>query len=92
MTYLLHRRSFIVMAFVFVLALAYLALAQSPEVPPGKIGTGKMNPTGLLVDDYSCMAQPYNFYYFHHMDELGFRTDWVHKPEKIYPFREPNTF
>jgi CubicO group peptidase (beta-lactamase class C family) len=61
------------------------ALAQSP----GKIDISKMNPAGLLVDKYSYMAQPYNFYYFHHMDHLGLRTDWIRKGNRVYPLREP---
>jgi CubicO group peptidase (beta-lactamase class C family) len=79
------------MVLAFGLALACGASAQSPGGTPGKIDISKMNPTGLLVDDYSYMAQPYNFYYFHHIDELGFRTDWVHKPEHVYPLKEPSS-
>ena len=56
---------------------------------PGKIDIGKMDPAGLLVDKYSYMVQPYNFYYFHHMDELGFRTDAVRKGDSVYSLREP---
>jgi CubicO group peptidase (beta-lactamase class C family) len=73
----------------FALASALVLLAQGGDIPPGKIEIGKMNPPGLLVDKYSYMAQPYNFYYFHHMDELGFRTDWVRKPDAVYPLKEP---
>ena len=61
------------------------AFAQNP----GKIDISKMNPAGLLVDKYSYMAQPYNFYYFHHMDQLGMRTDWIRKGDRVYPLREP---
>jgi CubicO group peptidase (beta-lactamase class C family) len=61
------------------------AFAQSP----GKIDISKMNPAGLLVDKYSYMAQPYNFYYFHNMDKLGLRTDWIRKGDRVYPLREP---
>lgn len=61
----------------------------APAQPPGKIDISKMNPTGLLVDKYSYMVQPYNFYYFHHMDELGFRTDTVKKGNHVYPLKEP---
>jgi hypothetical protein len=60
-------------------------LAQSS----GKIEISKMNPAGLLVDKYSYMAQPYSFYYFHHMDLLGLRTDWIKKGNFTYPLREP---
>ena len=61
------------------------ALAQSP----GKIEISKMNPTGLLTDKYSYMVQPYNFYYFHHMDELGFRNDVVRKGDLLYALKDP---
>jgi hypothetical protein len=56
---------------------------------PGKIEIGKMNPAGLLVDKCGYMAQPYSFYYFHHMDLLGPRTDWIQKAKGVYPLREP---
>ncbi|HTY61189.1 MAG TPA: serine hydrolase [Acidobacteriota bacterium] len=67
------------------LMLSLGAFAQKP----GKIDISKMNPAGLLVDKYSYMAQPYSFYYFHHMDQLGLRTDLIKKGERIYPLREP---
>jgi CubicO group peptidase (beta-lactamase class C family) len=71
---------------VFVgLLLSLGVFAQSP----GKIEIGKMNPAGLLVDKYSYMAQPYSFYYFHHMDLLGLRSDWIQKAKRVYPLREP---
>lgn len=70
---------------VGVLTLWTVAFAQSPD----KIDVGKMNATGLLVDKYSYMAQPYNFYYFHHMDELGFRNDVVRRGKHVYPLKEP---
>jgi hypothetical protein len=57
--------------------------------PPDKIDIDKMNPAGLLVDKYSYMSQPYSFYYFHNMDQLGLRTDWVRKGDRPYPLREP---
>jgi CubicO group peptidase (beta-lactamase class C family) len=53
------------------------------------IDISKMNPAGLLVDKYSYMAQPYSFYYFHHMDRLAFRTDWVRKGSDTYKLKEP---
>jgi uncharacterized protein len=70
-----------------LLAFASTVSAQSPA----KIDISKMNPAGLLVDKYSYMAQPYNFYYFHHIDELGLRTDWVRKPGNVYPLKEPSS-
>lgn len=73
------------------LALSPRVVAQDSDVPPGKIDIQKMNAPGLLVDKYSYMSQPYNFYYFHHMDELGFRTDPIRKPPSAYPLKEANT-
>jgi CubicO group peptidase (beta-lactamase class C family) len=55
---------------------------------PDKIDIDKMNPAGLLVDKYSYMSQPYSFYYFHNMDQLGLRTDWIRKGDRPYPLRE----
>jgi hypothetical protein len=54
-----------------------------------KIDVSKMNPTGILVDKYSYMAQPYSFYYFHHIDELGFRNHVVKRGKDIYPLKDP---
>jgi len=66
-------------------ALCFAVSAQAP----GKIEISKMNPAGLLVDKYSYMSQPYSFYYFHHMDELGLRTDWIRRGAEVYPLTEP---
>jgi CubicO group peptidase (beta-lactamase class C family) len=67
------------------LMLCFGVFAQSP----GKIEISKMNPARLLVDKYSYMSQPYSFYYFHHMDELGLRTDWIRRGDSVYPLIEP---
>jgi len=69
-----------------------MAIEQSLGVfaqSPGKIDISMMNPAGHLVDKYSFMAQPYSFYYFHHMDRLGFRTDRIERGNQVYPLREP---
>jgi CubicO group peptidase (beta-lactamase class C family) len=79
-------RTFRLVCVVFAgLVLCLGVFAQSP----GKIEISKMNPAGLLVDKYSYMAQPYSFYYFHHMDLLGLRTDRIKKGNFTYPLREP---
>ena len=69
------------------LAALILWMSASAQAP-NKIDIAKMNPPGLLVDAYSYMAQPYSFYYFHHMDELGFRLEWVRKGSDTYPLKE----
>ena len=68
-----------------------IAVAQERDVAPGNIDIHKMNASRLLIDQYSYMVQPYNFYYFHHMDQLDLRTDWVRKPPTAYALREPMT-
>jgi CubicO group peptidase (beta-lactamase class C family) len=68
------------------LTLSLGAFTQSLD----KIDISKMNPAGLLVDNYSYVSQPYSFYYFHHMDQLGLRTDWIRRGDRIYPLIEPN--
>jgi CubicO group peptidase (beta-lactamase class C family) len=73
----------------FTLLAVSIAFTQVHENPPGKIDINRMNPARLLIDKYSYMVQPYNFYYFHHIDQLDVRTDWVRKPVNVFPFREP---
>ena len=75
--------------FVFLMLAGLILCLGAFSQPQGKIDIRKMNPAGLLVDKYSYMSQPYNFYYFHHMDRLGLRTDWIKKGNRVYPLREP---
>lgn len=51
------------------------ALAQAG----GRIDLARMRPAGLLIDAYSYMTPPHSEYYFHHIDELGFRLGWVRR-------------
>ena len=67
------------------LMLSLSGFAQSPE----KIDISKMNPSEHLTGKYSYMSQPYSFYYFHNMDQLNLRTDWIKKANRTYPLREP---
>ena len=54
----MKRRVWLIPVVFAGLMLSLGAFAQNP----GKIEISKMNPAGLLVDKYSYMAQPYNFY------------------------------
>lgn len=49
------------------------------------IQVAKMRPTGLLVDAYSYMSPPFNAYYFHNIDKLGFRLDTVRREGPVLP-------
>jgi CubicO group peptidase (beta-lactamase class C family) len=40
-------------------------------------------------DNFAFMSQPNSFYYFQHMDQLGFRLDPVSKGARVYPLKEP---
>ena len=72
-----------------VMLAGWILCLEAFSWPQDKIDIRKMNPAGLLVDKYSYMSQPYNFYYFHHMDRLGLRTDWIRKGNRVYPLHEP---
>jgi CubicO group peptidase (beta-lactamase class C family) len=60
---------------LLLLVLATPADAQRLDT----IQVAKMRPTGLLVDAYSYMGPPFNAYYFHNIDKLGFRLDTVRR-------------
>jgi CubicO group peptidase (beta-lactamase class C family) len=60
---------------LLLLVLAAPAAAQRLDT----IQIAKMRPTGLLVDAYSYMSPPFNAYYFHNIDKLGFRLDTVRR-------------
>ena len=55
----------------------------------GRIDIDKVDPARLLLDKYSFMAQPHSFYYFHNMDQLNLRQDWVHKEGRTFALKEP---
>jgi CubicO group peptidase (beta-lactamase class C family) len=79
-------RRFRWISLMFVGLMLYLdAFAQAPD----KIDISKMNPAEHLTSKYSFMSQPYSFYYFHNMDQLDLRTDWLKKGDRVYPLREP---
>lgn len=73
-------------------AQAYILAVLATAAPAGtlaaqaveKIDLGRMRPAGLLVDEYSYMTPPHSAYYFHHIDELGFRIDRVRRAGPIH--------
>ncbi len=71
------------------LALPILAVFAFSETAP-KLDFDKVDPRKMLTDPYSYWSQPYNFYYFHHMDKIpNQRLDWVRKPARVFPLQEP---
>jgi CubicO group peptidase (beta-lactamase class C family) len=68
--------------------LAALVFAASETAP--KLDFDKVDPHKMLTDPYSYWSQPYNFYYFHHMDKIpNQRLDWVHKSGQVFRLKEP---
>jgi len=74
-------------------AFAMLAVTQianaSQSIPT--IDLNKMNPDEMSIGPYSYFIPPYSDYYFHHMDKLGYRMDWVKRAGTVYPLKEVNT-
>ena len=69
-----------------LLLLAAVAVAG----PAPKLDFDKVDPHKMLTDPYSYWSQPYNFYYFHHIDKIpNQRPDWVHKSGPVYRLQEP---
>lgn len=64
-------------------------LVAAEESPPPQVELHKLDPSRVLFDKNSYMTPPASYYYFHHMDQLGFQQDWVHKPDQAYRLREP---
>jgi hypothetical protein len=70
------------------LLLCGLVAGSATAQPGGRIELAKMRPAGLLIDGYSYMTPPHSEYYFHHIDELGFRLDWVRRAGAVHALAE----
>lgn len=70
-----------------VLVVCTTALVRAATDPAPQVDLQKIDPHRMLFDKNSYMTQPNSFYYFHNVDKLGFRLDWVHKPEHIFPLK-----
>jgi CubicO group peptidase (beta-lactamase class C family) len=68
-----------------------IAQAEEQEAYPGPIDVDKMDPAHRAVSPYSFYVQPYNFYYFHHIDKLNVQLDWIRRSGKVLALREPST-
>ena len=72
--------------FAFLLCAALLASAGLARSAPSDAGTTSQS---VFIDRSSYFNQPQSFYYFHHMDELGFKQDWVRRGKgPVYPLAE----
>jgi len=84
----------IVLTVLFAAMLSYrtpaLAQTETKEVYPGPIDVNKMDPALRAVGPYSFYVPPYNFYYFHHIDELNVQQDWIHRSGSLFALQEPS--
>jgi len=58
--------------------------------PAQRIEVAKIKPSEVLTGPYSFFVPPYSYYYFHHMDQLGFRLAWIRHKGPAYALQEPN--
>jgi len=63
-------------------------LAACTNTPEPRIDIDKMDTAQTLTGPYSFYVPPYSNYYFHHMDELGLRLDWIRHSGPVYALKE----
>lgn len=63
-------------------------MANAAETAP-PLDIHQINPTKLLTGPYSYFVPPYSDYYFHHMDKLDFKLDWIRRSGSVYPLQNP---
>ncbi len=66
------------------------AAAASTSQAPAPIVLAKVKPSQAFSGPYSYLVPPYSDYYFHNMDTLGFRQDWVRRYGPAFALREPS--
>jgi len=73
---------------LMMLAVTHTACA-SESIPT--IDLNKMKSAEMSTGPYSYFIPPHSDYYFHHMDKLGYRIDWVRRSGTVYPLKKPHT-
>ena len=53
------------------------------------IELARIKPSQIMTGPYSFYVPPYSDYYFHHMDQLGLRLDWIRRGGPVYALQEP---
>jgi CubicO group peptidase (beta-lactamase class C family) len=87
-------RPMVVLTVLFALTLASgapaIAQPEGKEAYPGPIEIDKMDAPHRAVNPYSFYVQPYNLYYFHHVDKLNVQQDWIRRSRPVFALREPS--
>jgi CubicO group peptidase (beta-lactamase class C family) len=88
----IRQTVFLAVLFALTLASGAPAIAQSgeKEAYPGPIDIDKMDAAQRAVSPYSFYVQPYNLYYFHHIDKLNVQQDWIRRSGPVFGLREPS--
>ncbi len=83
------NRTIIISICLLYLALAMLAMTNmaSASQPIPTIDLNKMNSAEVSTGPYSYFIPPYSDYYFHNMDKLGYRVDWIRRAGAVYPLK-----
>lgn len=84
---MIHRK--FIFAFWFIISLLFPVSANPQDQDIDKIDIARMDMERALLDRYSFMVQPYNFYYFHNMDKLGLKLDWALRKGEAFLLKEP---
>jgi hypothetical protein len=53
------------------------------------IEVARIKPSQIMTGPYSFYVPPYSYYYFHHMDQLGLRLDWIRRRGPVFAWQEP---
>ena len=73
-----------------IVSLALLAVTVGGSTRPvPTIELARIKPSQIMTGPYSFYVPPYSDYYFHHMDQLGLRLDWIRPGGPVYALQEP---
>src|SRR5579872_6877588 len=82
-----HRGTTMIIKFLVFTMLAIICTANASQSIP-TINIHKIKSSELLTGPYSYFVPPYNYYYFHNMDKLDFKLDWIRRAGTVYPLKE----
>jgi len=75
---------------LFVVLLAVMSTANAAQKEPEpQIKLDQIKSSELITGPYSYFVPPYSYYYFHNMDKLGFKLDWIRRAGPVYPLKKP---
>jgi len=83
------RSSILLIKCLALILFAIYTASASQSIPT--IDLNKMNPDEMSTGPYSYFIPPYSDYYFHHIDKLGYRIDWVRRAGKVYLLKDPHS-